>query len=160
MWQEFIDVMTAILDLYKQLLQLTKEKRLAIVTIKMKELEAMVAKEQLLVDNISRREQQRIEILAKLVKDNNIAEKADKMLDLLKYCDKKNGQRIVQIHTELTETLRVLTKEGKLNNDLVRQALGVVNYKLNVLSGAVVEPTYGTGGAERVNTRSNLNFNA
>lgn len=159
MWEEFIGVMSKLLDLYKRLLQLTKEKRLVIVAVKLKELEALVNKERLLVDAVGKCEQERMVLLTKLTEINQM-KKADKMLDLLKYCDKKTGQRIVEIHTELTETLRVLTKEGKLNNDLVRQALGVVNYKLNIVSGAAVDTTYGASGSERVNTRSNLNFNA
>jgi flagellar biosynthesis/type III secretory pathway chaperone len=127
----------------------------------MKELEELLKKEQQLINSINEKEQQRMKMLPELIRVNNINGKADKMLDLVKYCEGSHAEQIVKIHTELTETLRVLAKESKLNNDLVRQALSVVNYRLNILSGARVETTYAGKGNERVvNTRSCLNFEA
>jgi len=161
MWEEFICLLSSILALHRQLLQVEEQKERALVEVRLKDLQELVKREQALAEAVQEKEERRKELLPRLLAENRIAGNADKMLDLVRFCDEKTGQRIVGIHTELKDTLRVLTKESKRNELLARQALGVFHYKLNVVSGAQVEPTYASQGAERVTTtRSCLNFEA
>lgn len=150
MWDEFIIVLTKILDLYKELLALNKEKRAAIVMVKMEELEKFVRQEQMMIATVGKMEQKRQAVLMRLLAAENITAPNKELLDLIAFCDKSTGEKIKEIHQDFQTTLDSLEKENKVNDYLIRQALSVVNYKLNVVSETAVAPTYASAGGEQV----------
>jgi len=160
MWKELISVLTKILDVYKQLLVLSKEKRMIIVTVKMKELEKIVRQEQIMIATIGKLEQQRESVLTSLLVSENISTPNKELLDLVMFCDQSMGQKIADIHRQFKETLAELETNNKMNNHLITQALSVVNYNLNVLSEAAVGPTYAAQGREQVSKVKRFDYKA
>lgn len=160
MWKELISVLTKILDVYKQLLILSKEKRMVIINVKMIELEKIVRQEQIMVATIGKLEQQREAVLTSLLVSENISTPNKELLDLVMFCDKDTGKKITEIHRQFKETLAELETNNKMNNHLITQALSVVNYNLNVLSGASVEPTYASQGQEQVSKVKRFDYKA
>jgi flagellar biosynthesis/type III secretory pathway chaperone len=158
MWKELISVLTKILDVYKQLLVLSKEKRMVIVSVKMKELEKIVRQEQIMIATIGKLEQQRESVLTSLLVSENISTPNKELLDLVMFCDKAIGEKITEIHSQFKETLAELETNNKMNNHLITQALSVVNYNLNVLSEASVGPTYASKGQEQVSKRKRFDY--
>ncbi|MBP2631033.1 MAG: flagellar protein FlgN [Firmicutes bacterium] len=132
MWKELISVLTKILDIYKYLLVLSKEKRLVIVNVKMKELEKIVRQEQLMIAIIGKLEQQRGAVLTSLILSENISTTNKELLDLVMFCDQSTGREITEIHNQFKETLAELETNNKMNNHLISQALSVVNHNLKL----------------------------
>lgn len=160
MWKELISVLTKILDVYKQLLILSKEKRMVIVSVKMTELEKIVSQEQIMVATIGKLEQQREAVLTSLLVSENISTPNKELLDLVMFCDKDMGKKIKEIHRQFKETLAELETNNKMNNHLITQALSVVNYNLNVLSQTSVGPTYASKGQEQVSKIKRFDYEA
>ncbi|MBP2630546.1 MAG: FlgN protein [Firmicutes bacterium] len=160
MWKELISVLTKILDVYKQLLILSKEKRMVIVSVKMIELEKIVRQEQIMVATIGKLEQQREVVLTSLLVSENISTPNKELLDLVMFCDKDMGKKITEIHRQFKETLAELETNNKMNNHLIKQALSVVNYNLNVLSETSVGPTYASQGQEQVSKIKRFDYQA
>lgn len=160
MWKDLISVLTKILDVYKQLLILSKEKRMVIVSVKMTELEKIVRQEQIMVATIGKLEQQREAVLTSLLVSENISTPNKELLDLVMFCDKDMGNKIAEIHRQFKETLAELESNNKMNNHLITQALSVVNYNLNVLSEASVETTYAAKGQEQVSKIKRFDYKA
>ena len=160
MWKELISVLTKLLDLYKQLLVLSKEKRMIVVNVKMKELEKIVRQEQIMIATIGKLEQQRESVLTSLLVSENISTPNKELLDLVMFCDQSTGQKITDIHRQFKETLAELETNNKMNNHLITQALSVVNYNLNVLSETAVGPTYAAQGQEQISKVKRFDYKA
>lgn len=160
MWKELISVLTKILDVYKELLILSKEKRMIIASVKMTELEKIVRQEQIMIATIGKLEKQRESVLTSLLVSENISTPNKELLDLVMFCDKSMGQKITDIHRQFKETLSELETNNKMNNHLITQALSVVNYNLNVLSEASVDSTYAAHGQEQVSKVKRFDYKA
>ena len=160
MWKELISVLTKILDVYKELLILSKEKRMIIVNVKMTELEKIVCQEQIMIATIGTLEKQRESVLTSLLVSENISTPNKDLLDLVMFCDSSTGKKITDIHRQFKETLAELETNNKMNNHLITQALSVVNYNLNILSEASVGSTYASQGQEQVSKVKRFDYKA
>lgn len=160
MWKELISVLMKILDVYKQLLILSNEKRMVIVKVQMKELEKIVRQEQGMIAAIGKLEQQRETVLTALLAEENISAPNQHLLDLVMFCDEKTGNKITELHQQFKKTLGELDENNKMNNHLLTQALSVVNYNLNLLSETSVGPTYAQQGREQVSSVKRFDYKA
>lgn len=152
MWKEFIVILSKLLEIYEEFLALSKQKRAAIVSVKMPDLEKIVRQEQVLIASVGNLERRREEVLAGLLAEEKIATPRKTLLDLLPYCDEKTARKLEDIHAKFKATLAALEECNEGNNRLLKQALSAVNYNLNVLTNASVEPVYAAGGQEQVTT--------
>lgn len=160
MWKELISVLTKLLDVYIQLLVLSKEKRMVIASVKMTELEKIVQQEQIMIATIGKLEQQRESVLTSLLVSENISTPNKELLDLVMFCDQSTGNKIKKIYSQFKATLAELDSNNKLNNHLITQALSVVNYNLNVLSQTSVGSTYAAKGQEQLSNAKRFDYKA
>ncbi len=160
MWKELVSVLKKLLDLYIQLLVLSKEKRMVIASVKMTELEKIVRQEQIMIATIGKLEQRRESVLTSLLVSENISTPNKELLDLVMFCDQATGNKIKEIHSQFKATLAELESNNKLNNHLITQALSVVNYNLNVLSQTCAGPTYAEKGQEQFSNAKRFDYKA
>lgn len=158
MWREVVLVLSKILDLYKEMLELSEKKRTALMEARMDRFEQIVQREQSLIAAVEKLEKQREAILAGLLAAGKIASPSRKLTDLIASCDEATGASLREIHRGLKHTLSKLKMQSESNDRAVRQALSFVNYNLNVLSGASVAPAYAGEGREVVTHRSRFDF--
>lgn len=85
MWKDFILVLNKLLEIYEEFLALSKQKRRAIVAVKMPELEKIVRQEQVLIASVGNLERRREEILTSLLAEEQITTPRKTLLDLLPY---------------------------------------------------------------------------
>ena len=147
MWQELIEVLNKICKVYDDLANLGEKKRDALVTVDMGELSKILDQEQIIAAKIQKLEQQRGAILLELSKNNSAVNTETKAQDFYKnaptpYLTKK----LMEIHEQLTLNVERTLKIRETNQILAQTALDAVTFKLNRLSGAFIEPTYGTKG--------------
>ena len=147
MWQQLIEVLSKICKVYDDLAKLGEKKRNALVVVDMDTLSKILDQEQIIAAKIQKLEQQRGAILLELSKNDSAVNSNTKALDFYKtaptaYLTKK----LMEIHEQLTENVERTLKIREINQILAQTALDNVTFKLNQLSGAFVEPTYGTKG--------------
>ena len=148
MWQDLINVLDKICDVYDKLANLGERKRVALVAVNIEGLSKILDEEQLIAAKIQKLEQQRGEILQELSKNNSAVNSNTKAEDFYKTAPAPIiTQKLLDLHKKLSQNVERTLKIRDNNQILAQSALDVVKYNLNRLSGAFVEPTYGNKGA-------------
>lgn len=148
MWQDLIEVLDKICDVYDKLANLGERKRVALVAVNIEGLSKILDEEQLIAAKIQKLEQQRGEILKNLSKNNSAVNSNTKAEDFYKTAPTPIiTQKLLGLHKKLSQNVERTLKIRDNNQILAQSALDVVKYNLNRLSGAFVEPTYGNKGA-------------
>lgn len=148
MWQDLIEVLDKICNVYDKLANLGERKRVALVAVNIEGLSKILDEEQLIAAKIQKLEQQRGEILQELSKNNSAVNSGTKAEDFYKTAPTPIiTQKLLDLHKKLSQNVERTLKIRDNNQILAQSALDAVKYNLNRLSGAFVEPTYGNKGA-------------
>ncbi len=161
MWQNLIDTLDKLGEVYDKLATLGEKKRSALVAINMEALAKVLDEEQLLAAKIQRLEKQRGEILTNLSKTDITINEATKAKDFYRLAPNLAVEkRLIQLHERLGRNVnRALTIRD--NNQILTQcALNAVQVQLNKIGGATIEPTYGKKGGDVVTHKKNFDFKA
>lgn len=161
MWQDLIETLDKLGEVYDNLTALGERKRNALVVIDMKGLSNILDEEQLINAKIQKLEQRRIEILKGLSKSNTTLTVDTKAKDFYRTAPSAAvGKRLIQLHDRLSKSVDNAVKIRDNNRVLAQCALDAVQGQLNRLSGAAVEPTYSGKGAGVVTHKKNFDFKA
>ena len=95
MWQELISVLSKIVESYHSLLNLSKQKRAALVSVNVADIERLTKDEEQIVTSIGKLEQIRKKITNQILSDLKVTEIEDSFMDMLALCDKKNADVFV-----------------------------------------------------------------
>lgn len=158
MWQELIAVLNKIVESYNVLLNLSKQKRAALVTVNVADIEKLTKEEEKIVTSIGKLEQIRKKITNQILSDLKVTEIEDSFMDMLALCDKKNSDQLIKVHNELKNVLKEVSSSNKTNETLITQALSVVNYNINVASQAESTPTYNANPNDNIQAKVNKNL--
>ena len=161
MWQNLIETLDKLVEVYDKLANLGERKRSALVGIDMKGLSNILDEEQLLTAKIQKLEQKRVEILRNLSKSDKTLTETTKPKDFYRKVPTPDAaKKLIQLHDRLSKNVdRVLTIRNN-NQFLAQCALDAVQGQLNRLSGAAVEPTYSGKGADVVTHQKKFDFKA
>ena len=161
MWQELIETLDKLGEVYDKLATLGERKNSALVAIDMKGLSNILDEEQLLAARIQKLEQKRVGLLHDLSKSDKSVTAEMKPKDFYRTAPTPAAQKnLIELHDRLSKSVdRVLTLRNN-NQVLAQWALDFVQGQLNRLSGAAVEPTYSGKGAGIVTHRKNFDFKA
>lgn len=158
MWQELIAVLNKIVESYNVLLNLSKQKRAALVAVNVADIEKLTKEEEKIVTSIGKLEQIRKKITNQILSDLKVTEIEDSFMDMLALCDKKNSDQLIKVHNELKNVLKEVSSSNKTNETLITQALSVVNYNINVASQAESTPTYNANPNDNIQAKVNKNL--
>ncbi len=161
MWKDLLEVLGRLDLVYKEVVPLLKQKKQALIGLKLDELKTIVEKEESLTQKIEQLEKQRLEILTKMAQQNPNINANVKMQDLFSQTPNKIiSQRLDLFHKNLSKHIDEVKKISEENNVLATAALDAAKFHLNRLSSATVEPTYGKKGNDVVSRKNNYDFNA
>lgn len=158
MWQELISVLSKIVESYHSLLNLSKQKRAALVSVNVPDIERLTKDEEQIVTSIGKLEQIRKKITNQILSDLKVTEIEDSFMDMLALCNKKNADELIKVHNQLKDILKEVSNSNKINETLIQQALSVVNYNINVMSEAQATPTYNANPNENTQAKVNKNL--
>ena len=161
MWQNLIETLDKLGEVYDKLANLGERKRSALVGIDMKGLSNLLDEEQLLTAKIQKLEQKRVELLKDLSQSNKNLTESTKAKDFYRTAPTPTTEKkLIQLHERLSKNVeRALTIRNN-NKVLAQCALDAVQGQLNKLSGAAVEPTYSGNGAGIVTHQKKFDFKA
>lgn len=148
MWQKLLETLNNLCTIYDELAKLGEKKRDALVAVNVDALSKILDHEQLIAVKIQNIEKQRGSILLELSKNNPAVNSNLKAEDFYRMAPTPFLQKkLLAVHKQLSQNVeRTLTIRDN-NQILAQSALNAVNFRLNKLSGAFVEPTYGNKGA-------------
>ena len=148
MWQKLIEILNKISTVYDELAKLGEKKRDALVAVDMEGLSKILDHEQIIAAKIQNLEKQRGSILLEISQNNPAINSKTKAEDFYKTAPTPFVRKqLLEVHKKLTENVERTLKIRDDNQILTQCALNAVNFQLNRLSGAFVEPTYGNKGA-------------
>ena len=161
MWQNLLDVFGKISLAYDSAIELGERKHNALVYIDMEGLAKILDEEQLLTGKIQKLERQRGELLTNLSKSEPSIKPESKMEDLFKLAPTRAIEdRLKLLHKNLSKKVEQTITIRDNNQILAQSALNAVNYHLNKIGGATVEPTYGSNGNDIVTHKKKFDFKA
>ena len=160
LWLDLIDVLGKISLSYDDAIKLGTRKRDALVSIDMDGLSKILDEENLLTSKIQKLERKRGEVLTNLAKSEPTVNQNTKMEELFQLAPSRAIEdRLKLLHKNLSKKVDEAVKIKDNNQVLAQGALTAVNFHLNRIGGASVDPTYGKSG-NSVSYQKKFDFNA
>jgi len=161
MWKELIDVLGKIYLTYQDMLTLGGKKKGALVAVDMKGLEKILEEEKDLARRVQELEKQRKEVLRQLVESNRGIRPDSKLVEMYEFAPSRAIEnRLKDLHKKLDGCIQKVQTQNSDNMVLTQGALQAVNFHLNRVGGAAVEPTYGNTGNDVVSHEKKFDFKA
>ena len=139
---------------YTKLLDLSMQKTAVIVKGDIKKLQEIVAKEQLIVDDINILEKKREEGLDDISNVLNIPNEELTLKRLIEIMNKqpKEHAALIKVHDELKATVDNMVKINDNNKMLLQQSLDMVDFELNLAKNAMMAPETANYSKDAFNT--------
>ena len=160
MWKELIRSLDDLSDAYESLLAIEGKKRAVLVAVDLKGLEALVGEEEKQLERIRAAEKRRRDALLALSKEFPVAPAHTTMKEVEAVCPNEFRGELHTLHVRVGKRASEAKEAGGMNEFLIRQALGAVEYHLNRLSNSSIDPTYGQKGQESVTREKKFDIQA
>lgn len=159
-WDKLFLVLDDILKLYGEMLEISKGKKAVLVAANTVELEKMTKQEELLILQIGKLDEARQRILSVLFQQLGVNGQNLSLSELKELATPETALKLEKFQQQLNQMQKELVPLNKLNTELIRQALGFVNYNINILSQSAVGPTYAVKGHTEQAPQSRLVIDA
>lgn len=145
-WKNLLKVLNQILSVCQTFLELSKQKQKVLVAADSQELEKIVKQEDSLLVQISKLEKMREQCIHEILMVHGVQKSEVSLEKLKKIAEPDVAEQLEVFSKELGLIMDQLGPLHTLNAELITQALGFINYNVNVLSQIAVGPTYASGG--------------
>lgn len=159
--ENLINILTKENEEYEQLLDLSQEKIGKIVSADLEGLQAIMGKEQPIIERIAVLENQREECVADMGNVLNIPAEAMKLDTLIRLLEKQpaDQKKLIAVHDKLKKTVSQMVKVNDSNKVLLREALDMIEFEVNLARSAKMAPetaNYGKGACNIENIDSGV----
>ena len=120
-------------EIYDEVINLSKNKQLAIVNNDLKLLEAIMEKEKTYSISLVKLEQIRSKTLSQLVKDYHLVE-INALSDLYPFMSDQEVRKVDGVRIKLVNTVGILGQKNELNRQLLEQSIEQVEFDLNLIT--------------------------
>ena len=140
--ENLIDVLTKECSEYEELLELSQKKTPIIVKGDLEQLQQITDEEQVVVSRIGNLEKKRIEVTADIANVLNRDVTILKLSNLIEmFSTRPEEQRILsEIHDRLQQAVKNLKKINEQNEQLIKNALEMVDFEMNLLQATRTAP--------------------
>ena len=140
--ENLIDILGQESREYEQLLALTRRKTQVIASANLEDLQKITDDEQEMVGRLSSLEKKRVEVTADIA---NVLNKDVAELKLSNLIDMMSGrpaeqEKLVAAHDSLKGTVRELQRINEQNKELLKDALEMVQFEMNLLQASKAAP--------------------
>jgi FlgN protein. len=137
-FQPLMDSLQQMNALYANLIELGERKKEQVIGNQLNELTQTLSQESKVIKSLASADQARRQALIAFQQEAGV--KADpnmRLEDVVKHCTSlAHKQALQSVSTELSERARILRQLNETNQQLVRQALDIVNHSLDLLVGS------------------------
>lgn len=159
-WDELLTVLNKMLTIYQAILLLSQQKKEILLVAKAKELEKVTQQEEILIVQAGKLEELRGKLVIAIMAGYGITDGEVSLEDLKKIAEPTVVKELDAFGVEFGRVMSEITELNKLNSELVKQALGFINYNINILSQTVVGPTYAQKGHSESSSNQRKIFDA
>lgn len=152
-WEALLVVLHKILNIYQELLLLSQQKKQVIVAVKPQELEKITKQEEVLIMQVGKLENMRGKIVRELMTVHGMLEGDASLARLQEIASPDMREKLTVFNEKIDAVMAELVPLNKLNSELIEQALGFINYNINILSQTAVGPTYAAKGQANEQTK-------
>ncbi len=152
-WDALLVVLHKILNIYQELLLLSQQKKQVIVAVKPQELEKITKQEEVLIMQVGKLENMRGKIVRELMTVHGMLEGDASLARLQEIASPDMREKLTVFNEKIDAVMAELVPLNKLNSELIEQALGFINYNINILSQTAVGPTYAAKGQANEQTK-------
>jgi len=140
--ENLIDVLNSESSIYEELLALSQKKTPIIVSGNLEVLEKITDEEQEVVSRIANLEHQREEVTADIANVLNKDVKTLTLTNLIEMLDNRPAERnaLAEAHDSLRAVVRDLKKVNEQNEELLRNALEMVEFEMNLIQASKSAP--------------------
>ncbi len=161
MWDELLKLLGRVVLAYQDVLALGEKKREYLVSVDMKALEELLEQEKELAHHVQKLEKERKDMMKKIAETVKGIRPESKLTELYSYAPSRPVEdRLKKLHRDLDQLIQKVKELNENNTVLTRAALDAVAFHLNRVSGARVEPAYGSNGQDVVSRDKQLDFKA
>lgn len=140
--ENLIEVLSQESEEYEGLLALSQKKTRIIASANLEDLQKITDDEQEVVGRLSRLEKKRVEITADIANVMNRDVNEMKLLDLIEMMADRPAEQaeLAKSHDRLRRTVRELQRINEQNMELLRDALDMVEFEMNLLQASKTAP--------------------
>lgn len=159
-WVNLLNTLNQLLSVYQAMLLLSEEKRQVLVTVRPQELEQITKQEETLVLQASKLEELRKKLVSEIMAAHASKDTEASLDQLKKIANPEVVEQLEIFNREFNEVMEKIVPLNKLNTELIQQALGFINYNINILSETAVGPTYAAKGQSEQQNPKRVVFDA
>jgi flagellar biosynthesis/type III secretory pathway chaperone len=146
-WEEMIGLLEAMAGHYLEMIGLAEEKRDALVNVQADKISGIIAREEALIGQIGALESKRIALVGRIAAESGWADQKIKLLHFVERAPDKFAERMKQTGHKVADIVMRIALLNGINNNLLKQAMHIIEYNINILSRAQAAPVYDAGGA-------------
>lgn len=154
-WENILSLFDEITEAYIAMSDLAEEKRQALIAVDVKKVNDIIASEEHLIKSIGVLEIRRREIVENLAREGDWKEEKIKLLDIVEKAPEAYAERMKKVGQRLADIIMRIALLNGVNNNLLKQAISIIEYNINILSHAQATPFYDGGGDHMQNGRGN-----
>jgi flagellar biosynthesis/type III secretory pathway chaperone len=155
-WEKLITVLHDMLELYQAILELSKRKRTVLISGKAKDLELITKQEESLILQVGQIEKMRKNIMGEIIAGNSLMTGGLTLSQIKELADEDVAEQLDQLGSSLKNTALEIASVSDLNVQLIKQAMTLVNYNINILAQNVASPTYAPQGQSNNATKARV----
>jgi len=159
-WEELLTVLSNMLSTYQAILALSQQKHEILVAAKSQELETVTKQEELLIVQVGKLEVLREKLVGEMMADYGIQDGEVSLTELKKIAKPEIVEKLEKFGKEFSDVMTAIMPINKLNTELIKQALGFINYNINLLSQTAVGTTYAAKGSSNEQAPKRTVFDA
>lgn len=145
-WTELIEVLNKIGDLYEQMIAFAQEKKDSLVNVKVNELNKIIEQEEKLIKEINLLEKNRVILVNEIAKASGWSNDNIKLAFLVGSAPEDFAPQMKKVGQRLADNVLEIATLNGINNNLLKQAMRVTEYNINVLSQSKAASFYESGG--------------
>ena len=148
LWYDLIDVLTLIAQTYERMFAFAEEKREALVAVKVDVVNKLIVKEEEIIREIASLELKRADLVEKIARENAWTDKKIKLTDLVERAPIEVSVNMKEVGQRLADVVMKIALLNGINNNLLQQAMQIIEYNINVLSRAQATPFYNSSAQD------------
>lgn len=147
MWEQLITLLVQMVKVYKGLLIIGNNKRSVLIAGDVHSLEKIIQQEEMLIYQAGKLEALRYKIVREIASLYGINKNDINQAELIKLADPDSASKLDTANKELGQLITELKPINEINTQLIKQALNIINYNVNLLTQEDSGVNYAPQGA-------------